>query len=272
MLAPNRDFARPVIGVVGDATKEIVDASGGTVVGGDQVGPVGAAEAVRHPAARDPGRPGPARPDQELRRLRARARARVRRRARAPRREPVTVFEVKPVAGKPLTTTLQVTLQKLAEKTLGQDQAGRGAGRDPPVDRRGSGRGEQLGDQGPVARDRRAESAGIDVQGGHLAGAAAGRPHPGLEGHVPAYDRRQRQGVPELQRLPEQSPRDRSTCGPRSPSPATPRSSDSAGSSRAPRWRMPRARSASASTTTSASRRSSVRCRTTPAPPAERRR
>ena len=38
MLAPNRDFARPVIGVVGDATKEIVDASGGTVVGGDQVG------------------------------------------------------------------------------------------------------------------------------------------------------------------------------------------------------------------------------------------
>ena len=38
MLAPNRDFARPVIGVVGDATEEIVDASGGTVVGGDQVG------------------------------------------------------------------------------------------------------------------------------------------------------------------------------------------------------------------------------------------
>ena len=38
MLAPNRDFARPVIGAVGDATEEIVDASGGTVVGGDQVG------------------------------------------------------------------------------------------------------------------------------------------------------------------------------------------------------------------------------------------
>ena len=32
--------------------------------------------------------------------------------------EPVTVFEVQPIAGNPLTTTLQVTLQKLAEKTL----------------------------------------------------------------------------------------------------------------------------------------------------------
>ena len=30
----------------------------------------------------------------------------------------MTVFEVQPIAGKPLTTTLQVTLQKLAEKTL----------------------------------------------------------------------------------------------------------------------------------------------------------
>src|SRR4029453_17834649 len=38
MLAPTRDFARPIIGTVGDATKENVDTSGGTVVAGDQVG------------------------------------------------------------------------------------------------------------------------------------------------------------------------------------------------------------------------------------------
>jgi cell division protein FtsI/penicillin-binding protein 2 len=38
MLAPTRDFARPVIGTVGEATKEIVDASGGRIVTGDQVG------------------------------------------------------------------------------------------------------------------------------------------------------------------------------------------------------------------------------------------
>ena len=38
MLAINRDFARPVIGTVGEATKEIVDDSDGAVVAGDQVG------------------------------------------------------------------------------------------------------------------------------------------------------------------------------------------------------------------------------------------
>ena len=38
MLAPTRDFARPIIGSVGQATKEIVDASNGAVVAGDQVG------------------------------------------------------------------------------------------------------------------------------------------------------------------------------------------------------------------------------------------
>ena len=38
MLAITRDFARPVIGTVGEATKEIVDDSDGAVVAGDQVG------------------------------------------------------------------------------------------------------------------------------------------------------------------------------------------------------------------------------------------
>ena len=38
MLAPTRDFARPILGIVGEATKEIVDASDGAVVAGDEVG------------------------------------------------------------------------------------------------------------------------------------------------------------------------------------------------------------------------------------------
>ena len=38
MLAPTRDFARPILGTVGQATKEIVDDSDGAVVAGDGVG------------------------------------------------------------------------------------------------------------------------------------------------------------------------------------------------------------------------------------------
>ncbi len=117
VLAPNRDFARPVIGTVGDATQEIVDKSAGTLVGGDQVGLSGlqarydaqlrgtpgaqvrlvVGRPVADPA--DPSAspsPSPA-PDPV---------------------DPVTVFETKPVAGEELQTTLQPTLQRLAEKTL----------------------------------------------------------------------------------------------------------------------------------------------------------
>ena len=41
MLAPTYDFARPIIGIVGEATKENIDESGGAVVAGDQVGLTG---------------------------------------------------------------------------------------------------------------------------------------------------------------------------------------------------------------------------------------
>ena len=34
VLAPTRDFARPIVGTVGEASKEIVDSSGGAVVSG----------------------------------------------------------------------------------------------------------------------------------------------------------------------------------------------------------------------------------------------
>ena len=41
MLAPTYDFARPIIGIVGEAAKENIDESGGAVVAGDQVGLTG---------------------------------------------------------------------------------------------------------------------------------------------------------------------------------------------------------------------------------------
>jgi hypothetical protein len=115
MLAPSRTFARPVLGTVGEATKEIVDTSNGAVVGGDQVGLSGL---QRRYDAQLRGTPG----------VRVQlARAKPAGTASptpsvtpqgVPTKEPRTVFEVRPVAGKPLDITLLPSLQRLAEKTL----------------------------------------------------------------------------------------------------------------------------------------------------------
>jgi hypothetical protein len=114
MLAPTRDFARPIIGTVGDATKEIVDDSGGAVVGGDQVGLSGLQRRydeqlrgtpgvqVRLAAAKPTGPSASPSPTPSA----------------SPAPEPITVFEAKPTAGKPLVTTLDRELQELAERTL----------------------------------------------------------------------------------------------------------------------------------------------------------
>jgi cell division protein FtsI/penicillin-binding protein 2 len=114
MLAPTSDFARPIIGSVGEATKEDVDRSGGAVVAGDQVGLAGLQKRydaqmrgmpgvrVRLVAAKPSG--GSASPSPTP--------------SPAAEPEPVVLFEVKPLSGKPLTTTLNIGLQRLAEKTL----------------------------------------------------------------------------------------------------------------------------------------------------------
>jgi cell division protein FtsI/penicillin-binding protein 2 len=114
MLAPTREFARPIIGTVGEATKEDVDHSGGAVVAGDQVGLSGLQKRydaqmrgtpgvrVHLTAARPTG--GTASPSPTP--------------SPDPEPEPAVLFEAKPVSGKPLTTTLNVGLQTLAEKTL----------------------------------------------------------------------------------------------------------------------------------------------------------
>ena len=113
MLAPTSSFARPIIGTVGEATKENVGESGGAVVAGDQVGLSGLQKRydaqmrgtpgvqVRLAAAKPSGSsasPSPTPSTAEP--------------------EPVVIFEVKPVAGRPLMTTLNIGLQKLAERTL----------------------------------------------------------------------------------------------------------------------------------------------------------
>lgn len=125
MLAPTRDFARPVIGSVGEATKEIIDESGGTVVAGDQVGTSGLQQRYDKQLRGTPGvrvqlvgvsptpGGGSASPTPS-----GSASASSAPPSAGPAVKPVTVFESKPAAGKPLTTTLDIPLQTLAEKTL----------------------------------------------------------------------------------------------------------------------------------------------------------
>jgi cell division protein FtsI/penicillin-binding protein 2 len=114
MLAPTRDFARPIIGIVGEATKEDVDESGGAVVSGDQVGLTGLQKRYDQQMRGTPG--------VRVRLIAAKASGSSASPSPTPspasEAEPVVLFEVKPVPGKSLTITLNVGLQKLAEKTL----------------------------------------------------------------------------------------------------------------------------------------------------------
>ena len=126
MLAPTAEFARPIIGSVGQASKEIVEASDGAVVAGDQVGLSGlqrrydvqlrgtpgvrvrlVASKASTPGASPSGTssPSPSSPSPSSS-------------ADPAGRDPVTVFEAQPVAGRPLDTTLNVLLQQRAETIL----------------------------------------------------------------------------------------------------------------------------------------------------------
>ncbi len=113
MLAPSRTFARSILGTVGEATKEDVDAAGGAVVAGDQVGRSGlqkrydeqlrgvpGVQVVRaelEPSRSSPS-PGP---------------------SPSPSPAPARVlYRVAPTAGRPLELTLNQALQRLAESVL----------------------------------------------------------------------------------------------------------------------------------------------------------
>ncbi|HEY5847479.1 MAG TPA: NTF2-like N-terminal transpeptidase domain-containing protein, partial [Microlunatus sp.] len=110
VLAPTREFARPIVGTVGDASKEIVDSSGGAVVSGDQVGLSGLQRRYDVPLRGTPGvqvRLLPPKPTPSASPSASPSPTRSASPSASPSAgEPVTVFEAKPVAGKDLTITL----------------------------------------------------------------------------------------------------------------------------------------------------------------------
>jgi cell division protein FtsI/penicillin-binding protein 2 len=115
MLAPSRTFARPILGTVGEATKEDVDASGGAVVSGDQVGLSGLEKRYD---SRLRGTPG-------VQVLRAELKPTAGSASPSPSPTPSPsaspapeLFRVAPKAGQALQVTLNVSLQGLAEKVL----------------------------------------------------------------------------------------------------------------------------------------------------------
>ncbi|TDD96876.1 penicillin-binding protein [Jiangella asiatica] len=96
-LAPTREFARPILGTVGEATAEIVEESAGRVVAGDVVGLSGLQQQYDAQLAGTPGLTvelTPAEGDAQI------------------------LHELEPVAGTPVTTTLDVELQARAEAVL----------------------------------------------------------------------------------------------------------------------------------------------------------
>lgn len=107
-LAPTRTFARPVLGSVGQATAEQIEASGGALAAGDVTGIGGLQQQY----------------DKQLRGtdaivIRAQRADLTREQIQAAATDPRRVlFEVAPTPGTPLKTTLDPELQSLAEATL----------------------------------------------------------------------------------------------------------------------------------------------------------
>lgn len=98
-LAPTRTFGQPLLGVVGEATAEIVEKSKGEIQAGDMVGLSGLA--LRY--------------DSQLRGTPAIAVQAV---SDAEGAKPRELFTTEPVAGKPLQTTLDINLQGAADQIL----------------------------------------------------------------------------------------------------------------------------------------------------------
>ncbi len=120
MLAPTREFARPILGVVGEASKEVVDKSDGQLMAGDQVGLSGlqqrydaqlrgkpgitvtlAPDTSASTASPSPSRSASASPS-----------------ASSATGGPKVLFSSPAVDGKPLAITLNVQLQQVAERVV----------------------------------------------------------------------------------------------------------------------------------------------------------
>ena len=253
-LAPTREFAAPILGRVGPATAEIIKESDGRIQAGDEVGLSGLQQRYDEELA---GKPG------------------LRVDVVGENGETAPVFEADPQDGEALATTLDLTLQNRAEQVLAvpdPDAPGPATALVAirPSDRSDPRRRQRPGGRRAEHRDLRAVRARLDVQGRVLAGAAAQRADPGEPGHLPADGRGRRQGVQELRRLPVDG------LGTITLREAVANSCNTAFiSSRDKIGKGDLADAAaslgSASTTTSASRRTSARCRHPGARPRRRR-
>jgi len=105
-LAPTREFARPILGRVGDATAESVEESDGAVVAGDTVGLSGLQRQYDEQLRGTPGVSIAVVPD-----------------GSTPDEESTEVFTVEPVAGVPLSTTLRPDMQVAAEQVLADQES-----------------------------------------------------------------------------------------------------------------------------------------------------
>ncbi|HEX6235030.1 MAG TPA: penicillin-binding transpeptidase domain-containing protein [Jiangellaceae bacterium] len=97
LLAPTRQFARPILGTVGEATAEIIEGSEGRVQEGDIVGLSGLQRAYDEVLAGTPG---------------------IRVDIEPAEGDATTVLEQAPVPGEPVTTTLDIEMQLEAERVL----------------------------------------------------------------------------------------------------------------------------------------------------------
>lgn len=116
MLAPTREFARQLLGNVGDASKELIDESKGAIVAGDQVGQSGLQRRYDEQLRGTSG--------VKVQIVAAKATANPARPAQTPspspsaEPEPKTIFETKPTDGTSLQTTLDIDLQTAAEQIV----------------------------------------------------------------------------------------------------------------------------------------------------------
>ncbi|TDD66737.1 penicillin-binding protein [Jiangella aurantiaca] len=116
-LAPTREFARPLLGTVGEATAELVEESGGRIVAGDVVGLSGLQAQYDTLLGGTPGLAVELVPPEPSADATADPSASPAAEEPAPA-EPEVLFEREPVAGTPLTTTLDIDLQTRAESIL----------------------------------------------------------------------------------------------------------------------------------------------------------
>ncbi|GAB3524339.1 penicillin-binding transpeptidase domain-containing protein [Arthrobacter monumenti] len=117
-LAPTREFARPVLGTVGPATAELIEASDGALEAGDVTGLSGLQQIHDEQLSGKPGITVLVQPATEPSGEQVSGEG-----AEAAPAQPRTLFETQPRPGDPLKTTLNRELQALAEDVLTAEES-----------------------------------------------------------------------------------------------------------------------------------------------------